>query len=265
MTSESPSGTGGAGIIGSFSYLLLTTVLRLDIRLSLMLYAVLPLTFMLYYKINDSISTSHVYQSIDTPVDSSEDPIEVLKSTGWVGILGRLAKLVIPYMIPLSTVYLFEYLINQAVAPTLLFPIDTTPFVKYRDVYVTYGTLYQLGVFISRTWGHLLPVNNLYLFSILQFFNLVITISQSYYYWTKSIWWLMLLIFYEGLIGGSSYVNCFMNILKNVDPNEREFVLGSVSISDSLGTLIAAFLGIMLEPALCKHQVGTGRPWCRME
>lgn len=199
------------------------------------------------------------------PIDSSDGPIELLKSNGWVDIVKRLSKLVIPYMIPLSTVYLFEYLINQGVAPTLLFPIDTTPFVKYRDIYVTYGTLYQLGVFISRTWGHKLPVKNLYLFSVLQLINLLITLSQSYYYWTDSISWIMVLIFYEGLIGGSSYVNCFMNILKDVDPNEREFVLGSVSISDSLGTLIAAFLGIILEPSLCKHQIGTGRPWCRME
>lgn len=79
------------------------------------------------------------------------------------------------------------------------------------------------------------------------------------------MWLLMIIIFYEGLIGGSSYVNCFMNILKNVDPKEREFSLGSVSISDSSGTLISAFLGIYLEPTLCKHQVDTGRPWCRME
>ncbi|CAG97857.1 amino acid transporter YHC3 [Kluyveromyces lactis] len=259
------SGTGGAGIVGSFSYLLLTTVFRLNIQLSLLLYAALPLIFLLYYKINDSIVSSQVYQSLDMPIDSSDGPIELLKSNGWVDIVKRLSKLVIPYMIPLSTVYLFEYLINQGVAPTLLFPIDTTPFVKYRDIYVTYGTLYQLGVFISRTWGHKLPVKNLYLFSVLQLINLLITLSQSYYYWTDSISWIMVLIFYEGLIGGSSYVNCFMNILKDVDPNEREFVLGSVSISDSLGTLIAAFLGIILEPSLCKHQIGTGRPWCRME
>lgn len=264
------SGTGGAGIVGSFSYLLLTTFLRLNIQVSLMLYALLPFFFLLYFNVNDEIYASQDYQSLELPIEedgiaSSEDPIQILKPDHWHHTLKRLSQLVVPYMIPLSTVYLFEYLINQGVAPTLLFPIDKTPFVKYRDIYVTYGTLYQLGVFVSRTWGHLLPVKNLYVFSILQFINLAVTICQSYFYFTHSMWLLMIIIFYEGLIGGSSYVNCFMNILKNVDPKEREFSLGSVSISDSSGTLIAAFLGIYLEPTLCKHQIDTGRPWCRME
>lgn len=39
--------------------------------------------------------------------------------------------------------YLAEYVINQGISPTLLFPIDEMPFDRYRDAYVTYGTLYQ--------------------------------------------------------------------------------------------------------------------------
>ena len=75
----------------------------------------------------------------------------------------------------------------------------------------------------------------------------------------------MVLIFYEGLLGGASYVNTFMNIIEEVDPDKREFSLGAVSISDSFGTLLAAFFGILLEPKLCSHQIDTGRPWCSME
>lgn len=36
-----------------------------------------------------------------------------------------------------------EYIINQGISPTLLFPLDEMPFDRYRDAYVTYGTLYQ--------------------------------------------------------------------------------------------------------------------------
>lgn len=263
------SGTGGAGIVGSFSYLFLTTVLRMNIQISLLLYGTLPFIFLLYYRINDSILSSSLYQSLDEDDSSdlfaSEDPLVLIQSSHWLNVLQRLKRLVVPYMIPLSTVYLFEYLINQGVAPTLLFPIESTPFLKYRDIYVTYGTLYQFGVFISRTWGHKIPLGNLYVLSVLQLINFVFTVSQSYYYFIDSIWWLMALIFYEGLIGGTSYVHCFMNILNDVDPSEREFALGSVSIADSFGTLIAAFLGIYLEPRLCNHQIDTGRPWCHMQ
>lgn len=36
-------------------------------------------------------------------------------------------------------VYFAEYLINQSVAPTLLFPLDKTPFTEYRSFYPTYA------------------------------------------------------------------------------------------------------------------------------
>jgi battenin len=40
-------------------------------------------------------------------------------------------------------VYFSEYVINQGISPTLLFPLEDMPFSRYRDAYVTYGTLYQ--------------------------------------------------------------------------------------------------------------------------
>lgn len=175
-------------------------------------------------------------------------------------------------MLPLTTVYLFEYLINQAVSPTLLFPIDSEEnnsmpffFHKYRDMYVTYGTLYQLGVFISRSFGHLIRMRNLYVLAFLQGLNLCITILQSWFYAVHSPWSVMILIFYEGFLGGASYVNTFLNILEQENPEETEFAMGAVSIADSFGVFLAALLGLGLEPKLCKHQVSDNRPWCRME
>ncbi|CAI4886700.1 CLL_collapsed_G0029440.mRNA.1.CDS.1 [Saccharomyces cerevisiae] len=45
----------------------------------------------------------------------------------------------------------------------------------------------------------------------------------------------MILIFYEGFLGGASYVNTFLNILEQEDPDETEFAMGAVSIADSFG------------------------------
>ena len=46
-------------------------------------------------------------------------------------------------MIPLVLVYFSEYEINQGVFPTLLFPLEETPFKSYRDIYPTYMGIYQ--------------------------------------------------------------------------------------------------------------------------
>ena len=43
-------------------------------------------------------------------------------------------------MLPLFTVYVSEYLINQAISPTLLFPLASTPFTRFRDFYPTYSS-----------------------------------------------------------------------------------------------------------------------------
>lgn len=42
-------------------------------------------------------------------------------------------------ILPLFLVYVAEYLINQSVAPTLLFPLHSTPFSHFRSFYPTYA------------------------------------------------------------------------------------------------------------------------------
>lgn len=285
------SGTGGAGIVGSSVYMLLTSIFKLPIRLSLLSFTILPFAFLLYFKLDttqieyDSISSSGEETLIrnshsnapqsDTFNESirlskiEEQNIFVSSIDHFKSTCVNLKALVVPYMLPLSSVYLFEYLINQAVSPTLLFPLDSRglpPFFnKYRDMYVTYGTLYQLGVFISRSLAHKFRMHNLYFLSALQGLNLVLTILQAWIYIVHTPWPIMILIFYEGLLGGSSYVNTFLNVLEEVDMDKREFSLGAVSIADSLGVFIAALVGLGLEPTICNHQVSTGRPWCTME
>lgn len=281
------SGTGGAGILGGTSYMFLTSIFKVPVKLTLLIFSLLPFAFLFYFKLesNDTNLTFQSLQQIDEAEDDQLVPFPVafthtnasqsLYSTRQhiLQTVKRLRRLVFPYMVPLTTVYLFEYLINQAVAPTLLFPINgderskSMPFFfhKYRDIYVTYGTLYQLGVFISRSFGHLIRMRSLYILAFLQGVNLCITVLQSWFYVTRSPWAVMILIFYEGFLGGASYVNTFLNILEQEDPDETEFAMGAVSIADSFGVFLAALLGLGLEPKLCRHQIADDRPWCRME
>lgn len=284
-------GTGGAGLLGSFAFLLLTNVIGLPTWLTLLSFAAVPFGFLIaFYVILPSPLLDMNYipieqQELDASSgeDHSRNAIFISESTlanvrfankskrlflHIKTTLWEIRPLVMPYMLPLCTVYVAEYVINQGIAPTLLFPLTDLPewlFSSYRDIYVVYGFLYQLGVFISRssvTFGF--RVKRLYLLSMLQTLNVVITVLQSIYDFPfPKIWFLLLLIFYEGLLGGLLYVNTFMSVSEQSPKDRREFSMGCVGISDSFGVMLAGCINWWLEMRLCQLQVDRGRDWCR--
>ena len=166
-------------------------------------------------------------------------------------------------MLPLLLVYIAEYTINQGVAPTLLFPLDETPFKHYRAFYPTYNAIYQSGVFISRSSTPFVRIHHLYLPSLLQCLNLAVLILQALFDYIPTVWIVFAIVFWEGLLGGAVYVNTFAEISDRVKKEEREFSLGAVTVSDSGGVCVAGFIGMVLEVGLCGWQVGHGRDWCR--
>lgn len=276
------SGTGGAGLLGSFFYLLFTTWLGISVKTTLLISSLVPFTFFysFYVILPDSKSLSNNTASYslveEQPLNDyssgfSISTMEISKES-WIllkdhisSTLNKLKPLLIPFMLPLFTVYASEYMINQGVSPTLLFDIDSTPFTHYRDMYVVYGTLYQLGVFISRSSSSFVRIRNLYIPSFLQMLNVALFISQSLYMIIPNVWIVMVLVFYEGLLGGASYVNTFTLVSETVPLENREFAMGAVGMSDSAGIVMLASISMWLEPQLCQFQVDSGRPWCRME
>lgn len=258
------SGTGGAGLAGSFVYLVLTTWIRLLVRALLLVFSVVPLSFLLlYYQLLPARTVPYV------PVEPEPlvGPVEVpTVERHFQRTLARLRPLVVPFMVPLVLVYVSEYVINQGILPTLLFPLEEMPmFGRYRDAYVTYGTLYQLGVFVLRLLALVVRVRNLYLPAVLQGVNLAVCVLQLMYVVLPNVYVLMALMFYEGLLGGAAYVNTFMLVLETVALHEREFAMGAVGISDLAGIVVAASVSMWLEPALCGFQVARGRGYCRMD
>ncbi|CAK7214678.1 battenin CLN3 protein [Sporothrix bragantina] len=179
--------------------------------------------------------------------------------------LRRARALFFPYMLPLLLVYIAEYTINQGVAPTLLFPLDRSPFSEYRAFYPFYGFLYQLGVFISRSSTPFYRIHRLYLPSLLQVANLAILTAQALYFdsFLPSVYVVFVIVFWEGLLGGAVYVNTFAEIMEKVPAADREFSLGATSVSDSGGICVAGLLGMAMEVGLCNWQVQHGRDWCR--
>lgn len=166
-------------------------------------------------------------------------------------------------MLPLFLVYLAEYTINQSVAPTLLFPLESSPFTHYRSFYPTYALIYQAGVFISRSSLPFFRVRHLYAPSLLQVANLILLSIQALYPFIPSVWIIFIIIFWEGLLGGLVYVSTFAGICESVPIGEREFSLAATTVSDSAGICLAGLVGLVVEGRLCDWQVSAGRTWCR--
>jgi battenin len=285
------SGTGAAGLVGAGLYVVLTEWWRFSVKDSLLFSATLPaVMFVSFFMILPrgplrEAARPKVYEVVpgsDTDAQQEPDPEStdgVLNpeysallttysarpsgSTSLTANLRRAKALVIPYMMPLFLVYIAEYTINQGVAPTLLFPLDESPFREYRGFYPFYGFLYQLGVFISRSSTPFIRIRHLYTPSLLQVGNLALLLLQSLLFFIPSVYIVFAVVFWEGLLGGAVYVNCFAEILEKVPEEDREFSLGAATVSDSAGICVAGMIGIALEPRLCAYQVAHGRHWCR--
>ncbi|GMM32387.1 amino acid transporter [Martiniozyma asiatica (nom. inval.)] len=289
------TGTGAAGFLGAGMFLLFTTVFKWRVDWTLRAFAIAPLAILIVYQfylpttsrnlqlqesdinlINDEQIRFTLGSNTAKYFNLSNEPNEFelegeLESTQITNLkihykktINKVIPYIIPYMLPLMLVYFAEYTINQGVSPTLLFPIETTPFSKYRDLYVTYGTIYQIGVFISRSTGQYLRLENLYILSILQMGNLIILILQSIFMYIQTFWVICAIILFEGLLGGAGYVNTFSQVRETTKESDREFALGCVGISDSMGVVIAAIVSIFLETQLCKYQVHNDKNWCTL-
>ncbi|KAF1809201.1 protein btn-1 [Eremomyces bilateralis CBS 781.70] len=180
--------------------------------------------------------------------------------------LQRARSLFLPYMLPLLLVYISEYTINTALFPVLLFPPHSprTPFTHLRSHYPTYSTLYQTGVFLSRSSLPFLRIRSLYAPTALQSLNFLVLLLHALYDFLPSFWYVAPIVFWEGLLGGLVYVSTFARIAEEVPRGEREFSLAATSVSDSGGILVSALVSMVLEVAVCEWQVSQGRRWCRM-
>lgn len=66
-----------------------------------------------------------------------------------------------------------------------------------------------------------------------------------------SFWIVVVVVLYEGLLGGAAYVNTFYRISKDVAPRHREFSLRIASLADSAGIALAGGVALPVHDALC--------------
>ncbi|TFK97215.1 batten's disease protein Cln3 [Pterulicium gracile] len=318
------SGTGGAGLVGAFIWWEVRGFgVKAGIGMSSILPFINPITYYCLLPlasafVDASTGPSSAYQPLNAAADD-EDEVAVddpehnplLMTSGYVppttttGINSdengltlkekwALSKpLLLKYMLPLFCVYTFEYIINQGIAPTLVYEVpspDKYPVISkiihsIRDYYPFWQLTYQSFVFLSRSSITLglppLPRPLLSLPAFVQAIILVVLALESALgifeggtneEMGMSFWMIVVLIGVEGICGGLAYVNVFYRV--NQEPlrpdaspiraqQEQEFKIGSIGFADSSGILVASLLAMPVEVGLCGVQVGRGKELCR--
>lgn len=287
-------GTGAAGVLGAGAYALLRIILSIKVIMLIMLIvpiAMIIAYFFIIQKVDEDpaqIDVDHNSVTIGqanssaTPISPDEEPIETSTGSRKYGsndpfntpsppssishtanssgepfdlrakirFLPSLAK----YFLPLLLVYFAEYFINQGLFELIYYP--EVKFLTHADQYRWFQVTYQVGVMISRSSLDIIRIKNLWAMSILQTFNAIIFLAHaSKLMHIPSFYIVILLIIYEGLLGGFTYVNTFYRVKKEVKPARREFCISTVTIADSLGIVFAALLALPTHNALCKLYV----------
>uniref|UniRef100_A0A8C1ZIH8 Battenin n=1 Tax=Cyprinus carpio TaxID=7962 RepID=A0A8C1ZIH8_CYPCA len=266
------SGTGAAGVAGALLYsaftqagltpqvtLWIMLVVPVILAVSYFFLLVFPSSFPQWRRHEDGHSASRVINSqerrplieeeadedTETTQEEQEDKhIRPLSFTDKIYIMKGLLK----FIIPLGVVYFAEYFINQGLLELLYFPDSR---LSHAEQYRWYQTLYQIGVFASRTSLVCFKIRKIFLMSLLQCLNAVLLAFAVYYQFLPNPWVVFVIVLYEGLLGGAAYVNTFFFIREETAKHEREFAMAAASVGDSLGIALSAAAAFPVHHYFC--------------
>ncbi|CAI2299395.1 unnamed protein product [Caenorhabditis sp. 36 PRJEB53466] len=268
------SGTGGAGLIGASAYALLTDskLLNISPKNSMLLMLTLPLLFSCAYwrilRIPRSVHRARFHRVSTwiigfSSVTSSERHLEdegLLEeeeeiSSDSAAETSKLHKTrpLLKFMVPLISVYLAEYYINQGLLELLEFDCAHGLSMSSESQYRWFQVTYQLGVFISRSSSNLvtIPTKLLPFLAVLQILNASLFTFAAIFTFLPHIFIAFCVILFEGFLGGASYVNTFRAVHREIPCENREFSMGVVSISDTIGIVFAGFLAMPVHNKIC--------------
>uniref|UniRef100_A0A8R1E210 Battenin n=1 Tax=Caenorhabditis japonica TaxID=281687 RepID=A0A8R1E210_CAEJA len=265
------SGTGGAGIVGALVYALLTDpkLLALSPKHAILQMLTLPFLFSIAYwsilQIPRSVHRARILapstwiiRAVQRTRDSDEEDESLLNQedddddedteSKW-----QKTSPLLKFMIPLISVYLAEYYINQGLLELLEFDCSHGFQMSSESQYRWFQVTYQLGVFVSRSSSNLLTIATRFLplLAVLQILNAAFFTAVAIYPILPHILLAFTVIFFEGLLGGASYVNTFRAVHRDICPEDREYSMGVVSISDTIGIVLAGFLAMPVHNKIC--------------
>ncbi|KAF6207390.1 hypothetical protein GE061_018631 [Apolygus lucorum] len=267
------SGTGLAGLLGSFSYALMID-LGLTPRTTIFSMLVMPATMAINFWIvterplHVQFEHDHADLKLIKHSERKRRKAETLKriaegehieppKSQLVENLKSIPLLIRTYTVWYGLVYFFEYFINQGLFELIFIP---NTFLDHHQQYRYYNTLYQAGVFVSRSSMNLVHINWIFLTALFQGVNVVVFLFEAIYGYITYLPIIFVLIVWEGLLGGACYVNTFRLIATTWPQEGREFAMAANSIGDSIMVTLAGIIAIPVHDALCRTNPTYGQP-----
>ncbi|KAJ8923748.1 hypothetical protein NQ315_010329 [Exocentrus adspersus] len=239
------SGTGGAGVIGALSYTILQS---LGMRTTLLIMLIIPVSMAIsFWVILPNPSEEDIAQALEIQkiVNKEElkNPKQVIKKK--ILLIPGLMK----YIVPFSLVYLFEYFINQGTFELIQFKDSSA--ISQQEQYRWLQVTYQVGVFLSRSSVNLFHIKQTWIMAVFQAINVVIFTTEVIYYYIPNFYIVIALTLWEGLLGGSSYVNTFYRISIEVPEENKQFSMAITTFGDSIGIALAGLIAIYAHNKIC--------------
>lgn len=250
------SGTGGAGLLGSLSYLGLTQA-GLSPQHTLLSMLGIPILLLASYfflltspEAQDPRGEDEAETAARQPLIGTETPESNPGSSWDLSFQERwtVFKGLLRYITPLVLVYFAEYFINQGLFELLYFRNTS---LSHSEQYRWYQMLYQAGVFVSRSSLQCCRIRFIWVLALLQCLNLAFLLADVCLSFLPSIYLVFTIILYEGFLGGAAYVNTFHNIALETSDKHREFAMEAACISDTLGISMSGVLALPLHDFLC--------------
>ncbi|XP_057634311.1 battenin isoform X1 [Chionomys nivalis] len=250
------SGTGGAGLLGSLSYLGLTQA-GLSPQHTLLSMLGIPILLLASYfllltspETQDPGGEDEAETAARQPLIGTETPESNPGSSWDLSFQERwtVFKGLLRYITPLVLVYFAEYFINQGLFELLYFRNTS---LSHAQQYRWYQMLYQAGVFVSRSSLNCCRIRFTWVLALLQCLNLAFLLADVCLSFLPSIYLIFIIILYEGFLGGAAYVNTFHNIALETSDKHREFAMEAACISDTLGISMSGVLALPLHDFLC--------------
>lgn len=245
-----------------FLFTAMTTIICVPPETTLLIISWVPLLIFLFYALMEKRqfqpakdATTHkevAYTSLNQKAEREEE-----KST-W-GEKRALIWRNLPLMLACFSGYFAEFLTLNGVVTSLAFP--NSPF-DPRTHFVYYACAFMIGEFIGRSYITLVlllnskctpVVTKTWILSTMLLSLFIFLTFASWYRFLHSVWVVLLLIFFVGLLAGSLYLNTYLMAAGSEDVKGKAFSRAFLSVGPSIGVLVAGLVGLILEPTLREH------------
>ncbi|KAG8038990.1 hypothetical protein G9C98_003297 [Cotesia typhae] len=188
-----------------------------------------------------------------------------MSRTGGAGVAG--ASSYVGFRLIMSTETTLLVMLVVPIAEAIAFWVIMTPpndktVIKYglssqdEIIKVPKKTIREKIALVPGLMHYLIPLFLVYLFEYYinqgLLINIVIFTTEAIYFYIPNIWIVLVITFWEGLLGGAAYVNTFYNMVETIPDRDLKDSLGIVSMADSLGIALAGALALPVHTAICK-------------